>query len=140
MNEGELTKGLITFTAAGLSLVVNTSKPFILAMLVFILIDYVTGLIKAMYLRDIDSKAATKGLIKKGLFILTAFTGWAIDIFFNIPFSVGTIITTWIIITEIISIFENLIECDVPIPRNIVKYFKRFKDNMDKEELNNESD
>ena len=126
-------KALITFSIASLSLVLDLARPFIIAMVVFMVIDYVTGLAKALYLKQLDSKIATAGLFKKSLFLLLAFTGWAIDLFFNIPFSVGTIISTWIILTEIISTFENLVASDVPIPKTIVKYFKRFRDDLDKE-------
>lgn len=134
------TKVLITFSAAGLSIVLDTAKPFIIAMIVFVLLDYLTGIIKGIYLKDLDSKTATKGLLKKLTFFIAAFTGWAIDLFFNIPFSVGTIISTWIIVTEILSIFENLVDCYIPIPQSIVKYFKRFKDTVDEEVKSDESD
>lgn len=140
MGESLSTKVLITFSAASLSIVLDTAKPFIVAMIVFMLLDYLTGIVKALHLKDLDSKTATKGLLKKSTFFIAAFTGWAIDMFFNIPFSVGTIISTWIIVTEILSIFENLVDCDIPIPQSIIKYFKRFKDNVDEEVKSDESD
>lgn len=140
MGESLSIKALITFSAASLSIVLDTAKPFIIAMIVFVLLDYLTGIIKGIYLKDLDSKTATKGLLKKLTFFIAAFTGWAVDLFFNIPFSVGTIISAWIIVTEILSIFENLVDCDIPIPQSIVKYFKRFKDTVDEEVKSDESD
>ena len=140
MGESLSIKALITFSAASLSIVLDTAKPFIIAMIVFVLLDYLTGIIKGIYLKDLDSKTATKGLLKKLIFFIAAFTGWAVDLFFNIPFSVGTIISAWIIVTEILSIFENLVVCDIPIPQSIVKYFKRFKDTVDEEVKSDESD
>jgi toxin secretion/phage lysis holin len=135
-----LSKALITFSAASLSIILDTAKPFIVAMIVFVLLDYLTGITKGIYLKDLDSKTATKGLLKKLTFFMAAFTGWTIDLFFNIPFSVGTIVSTWIIVTEILSIFENLVDCDIPIPQSIVKYFKRFKDTVGEEVKSDESD
>ena len=140
MGETVATKALITLSAASLSLVLDTAKPFVVAMIVFMLLDYLTGVVKAIHLKELNSKSATKGLLKKFSFFIAAFTGWAIDLFFSIPFSVGTIISTWIIVTEIISIFENLVECDTPIPESIIKYFKLFKEDVDKEAKSNESD
>ena len=140
MGESLSTKVLISFSAASLSIILDTAKPFIIAMIVFMLLDYITGIVKALHLKDLDSKMATKGLLKKFTFFIAAFTGWAIDLFFNIPFSVGTIISAWIIVTEILSIFENLVNCDIPIPQSIIKYFKRFKDKVDEEVKSDESD
>ena len=72
MEESLSTKVLITFSAAGLSIILDTAKPFIIAMIVFVLLDYLTGIIKSIYLKDLDSKTATKGLLKKLTFFIAA--------------------------------------------------------------------
>ena len=124
-------KGLIVLSTASLSLVCQTAIPFAITMMMFIILDYITGIVKACYLKELNSKTATKGLFKKLSFILTFVTGWAIDASFNLPFSVGTIISTWIIVTEIISVFENLAGCGVAVPQFIIEYFKQAKQTIE---------
>ena len=118
----------------------------ILAVPVFLLvgcniIDYITGLMAAPYREDgsISSYKGIRGIIKKVCMWLLVLIGAWIDILVNyaiecagiplmIPFIVATVVAVWLVVNEIISILENMIDIGVDMPPfllPIVKYIKR---------------
>lgn len=84
--------------------------------LVFIAADYLTGIAKALYSQSLDSGKMRSGLFHKLGFVGALALGYACQIgvnwgFFGEEFSaVFAGITVWVLITEAISIFENLCE------------------------------
>lgn len=104
------------------------------------LIDYVTGLFAAKYRTEtISSYKGIRGIIKKVCMWLLVLIGSFIDILINyaiecagvdltIPFVVATIVAVWLVVNEIISILENMIDIGVDMPpflMPIVKYIKK---------------
>ena len=105
----------------------------ILAVPVFLMvgcnvIDYITGLIATKYRNEeINSYKGIRGIIKKVCMWILVLIGAWIDILTNyaieyagiglkIPFIVATIVAVWIVVNEIISILENMIDIGVKIP------------------------
>ena len=139
-------KSTATVTFSSLVIMLGIARPFAIAMIVFMCLDYASGMLKAFYLKKVDSKTATKGLIKKMAFLLCFFTGWAIQYFTGLP--AGIPVSAYILITEIISILENLAACDIPVPKFVFKYFKQAQkdilngttDTKESEDDKNESD
>ena len=117
----------------------------ILAVPVFLLvgcnlIDYFTGLCAAKYrTENISSYKGIRGIIKKVCMWLLVLIGAWIDILINyavecagvrltIPFIVATVVAVWLVVNEIISILENMIDIGVTMPPfllPIVKYIKK---------------
>lgn len=105
----------------------------ILAVPVFLLlgcnlIDYGTGLAAAKYRNDgISSYKSIRGITKKVCQWLLIVVGVWVDILINyavecagieitIPFIVGTVVAVWLVVNEIISILENMIDIGVTMP------------------------
>lgn len=117
----------------------------ILAVPVFLLvgcnvIDYLTGLVAARFREEtISSYKGIRGIIKKVCMWLLVLVGAWIDILINyavetagidltLPFIVATVVAVWLVVNEIISILENMIDIGVDIPpflMPIVKYIKQ---------------
>lgn len=117
----------------------------ILAVPMFLLVgcntvDYTTGIIAAKYREEpINSYKGIKGIIKKVCMWLLVLIGAWIDILINfaietagigftIPFVVATIVAVWLVVNEIISILENMIDIGVDMPPfllPVVKYIKK---------------
>ena len=118
----------------------------ILAVPVFLLVgcnivDYVTGLLAAPYREDgtISSYKGIKGIIKKVCLWLLVLIGAWIDILINyavecaginitVPFIVATLVAVWLIVNEILSFLENIIDIGVKFPPfllPVVKYIKK---------------
>lgn len=116
----------------------------ILAVPVFLLVgcnvvDYATGLCAAKYRTEIvSSYKGIRGIIKKVCMWLLVLVGAWIDILINyaiectgvtlsLPFIVATVVAVWLVVNEIISILENMIDIGVKMPPfllPIVKYIK----------------
>lgn len=105
----------------------------ILAIPVFLLvgcniIDYITGLYAVKYRADqISSYKSIRGITKKVCQWLLIVVGAWVDILINyamecagieitIPFIVGTVVAVWLVVNEMISILENMIDIGVAMP------------------------
>ena len=104
------------------------------------LIDYATGLVAAKYRQDggISSYKSIRGIFKKIGMWLLIIVGSFMDILIQyavecvglgltVPFVVATVVAVWLVVNEIISILENLIDIGVNMPpflMPIVKYIK----------------
>lgn len=135
----------------------------ILAIPVFLLVgcnlvDYITGLCAAKYRTEqINSYKGIRGIIKKVCMWLLVLVGSWIDVLINyavetagfnltLPFIVATVVAVWLVVNEIISILENMIDIGVDMPpflMPIVKYIKsqvEEKANLTENEAEDETD
>lgn len=116
----------------------------ILAIPVFLLvgcnvIDYLTGICAAEYRTEsISSYKGIRGIIKKVCMWLLVVIGAWIDILINyaihtagieltIPFIVATVVAVWLVVNEIISILENMIDIGVDMPPFLLPLMKNIK-------------
>ena len=117
----------------------------ILAVPVFLMvgcnvIDYITGIWAAKYrTENVNSYKGIRGIIKKVCMWLLVVIGAWIDILVNyaiacagveisLPFVVATIVAVWLVVNEMISILENMIDIGVRMPPfllPVVKYIKK---------------
>ena len=116
----------------------------ILAIPVFLMvacniIDYITGLMASRYREEqISSYKGIRGITKKVCMWLLVLVGSFIDIIINytaeymgigfkIPFIVATFVAVWIVVNEIISILENIIDIGVALPPFLMPIVKMIK-------------
>lgn len=116
----------------------------ILAVPVFLLVgcnvlDYLTGLCAAKYREErIDSYKGLRGIVKKVCMWLLIVVGAFVDILLNyaveyiglpisLPFIVATIVAVWLIVNEIISILENMMDIGVDMPPFLLPLVKNIK-------------
>ena len=112
------------------------------------IIDYITGLMASKYREEqISSYKGIRGITKKVCMWLLVVVGSFIDVIINyaaqymgigfkIPFIVATFVAVWIVVNEIISILENIIDIDekiippflMPIVRRIKKEIETIAD------------
>lgn len=117
----------------------------ILAVPMFLLVgcnltDYVTGLLAVPYRTEsVSSYKGIRGIIKKVCMWLLVLVGAWIDILINyaiecagidfaLPFVVATVVAIWLVVNEIISILENILDIGVQMPPfllPVVKYIKK---------------
>lgn len=103
------------------------------------IIDYITGVIASKY-RDerLDSYKGIHGIIKKvcmwllvlvGAFVdgLLIYATQTIGIDVDVPFIVATLVAVWIVVNEIISILENLVDIGIDLPPFLMPIVKRIK-------------
>lgn len=101
----------------------------------FMLIDVITGVLKAVKCSELSSTKARLGMYKKASFIAFIVFGYFLDytmqyLDVGISFPAAATICTMIIVTECISILENI----ASVSPEILKYVKPFLAAFNKKE------
>lgn len=100
------------------------------ALLVMMALDYASGLGAAWIRRDLASRAAREGIVKKLLqLVLVLGARIAADVA-NVPGladNIGTAFATAFIVAEFISIAENCANAGVSLPSPVVKAIRSLK-------------
>lgn len=131
-------KALIAVALGGLSAYLQIMfVPFVILIAVMI-IDYMSGMLKAWALEELNSTIGLKGIAKKTACLLLVCVAGVVDwliwsglrkvgITLDFGFCFGLMVTIWLIINELISILENIAALEVPMPKfltNVVKHLK----------------
>ena len=113
----------------------NTTLWTLGAVLFFITMDYLTGVLKAGVQHNISSAKMREGLMHKLAYILILILSQAIDIFnihtqLGLPLNVLAVTSAGISLIELTSIVENLCEINPEIAnKGFMKIFDTVKDN-----------
>lgn len=116
----------------------------ILAVPVFLLVgcnlvDYVTGLLAAKYRKEpVSSYKGMRGIVKKVCMWLLVVVGAWIDVLINhtirtagidliLPYVVAIVVAVWLVVNEIISILENMMDIGVDLPPFLLPLVKNIK-------------
>lgn len=101
------------------------------ALIVAIVMDYVTGLLKAAYLKRLNSEIGLKGIIKKiGMLALVALAV-LLDRATGDTGAVRTLVIYYLVANEGLSILENLGATGIKIPAGITKRLEQLKEKGD---------
>ena len=100
----------------------------IYALLVFIILDYVTGLTVACINKKLSSDVGFKGIAKKGVILIIVSIGNIVDIYILGGGAVcrSTVIGFYLA-NEGISILENAGNLGIPLPKKLVAVLKQLK-------------
>ena len=97
-------------------------------LLVAIVIDYITGLIKSYKSANLNSKVGIKGLLKKvGILCLVALTV-VIDRLTGNTGYVRTMVIYYLVANEGLSVLENLGEVGIIVPEFLKKRLEQLKE------------
>lgn len=100
----------------------------LISLLIVIVLDYITGLLKASKKKTLSSKIGLKGIKKKiGILCLVALSV-VIDHLTGDSGLVRTMVIYYLVANEGLSIIENLAEMDVMIPSVIKDKLDQLKD------------
>lgn len=135
--------GFTTITAFLSSLLGILYIPVMLMVLCNV-IDYITGIIASIKRKDgLQSKVMLWGIVKKVCMWLLVVVGAVVDMLlkhstmqagFSLPvhWVVASIVTMWIICTELISILENMMCIGVALPPFLLPLVRLIKDQAEK--------
>lgn len=101
------------------------------ATLLFMVADIISGIIQAVINKRLDSQKMREGILRKALLILVVILSFIAQYAFNIP-AISKVVCIYIILMEIISIFENLKKAGV----DLGKLGELLKIKSDNEEIN----
>lgn len=115
--------------------ITNAPTLLICALVAMIVIDYITGLLRALYEKKTNSKLHYKGLIKKLSIIIGVLFGAVADIVISAGTPVFTSMMALLFIAnEGLSIVENLGVMGVPIPKKLKDKLVQIKDSEGEKE------
>ena len=96
-------------------------------LLLAIVIDYISGMIKAYRIRTLSSKIGFQGILKKVGMLLIVMLGVLVDRVTGNTGAVRTLVIYYFVANEGLSVIENLGQAGVPIPDSIKKALKALK-------------
>ena len=138
-------KTTVAVLGAGLVSYLGTLAVPMLVLLGVMLLDYITGMIKAYIRAELNSKFGIKGILKKLCYMAMVAVGAAVDyllhgalkqagIDLHIELFCGLLVTVWLIINELISVLENLAAIGVPGFPRLNRLLSRLKNTVNEKE------
>ena len=105
------------------------------ALLAFVTIDYITGVLVAVVGKQLSSKVGARGLAKKGLILAVVAVAHILDSQMLGGASVcRSAVIGYYIANEGISILENAGNLGVPLPKRLLKVLEQLRDNENNED------
>lgn len=141
--EKEVVTGVVSLgVGLGIGSYVKDVSWIIIALVAFILIDICTGLLKAWKDNDLSSTKSREGVIHKASELIALVAGFGMDLVLpriiseltgkTIDFKVfGLTIAAYLILTEILSIIENLSQTGVVLPEVVTKRLRTYKEDIE---------
>lgn len=103
----------------------------IITLIILMCLDYVTGILKGLYIQKLSSQAGFKGIIKKiSILIIVSLAVMCEKI--GIP-AVREITIMFFAVNEALSILENAGEMDLPIPETMKNALLQLREKKDGE-------
>ena len=121
----------VIFAAVGgwLGYFIGGCDGLVYALLIFVIIDYITGIMLAITERKLSSAVGFKGICRKVL--IFAMVGIANILDIHVLGEAGVLRTAVIffyISNEGISIIENAVRLDLPVPEKLINVLKQIKE------------
>lgn len=101
-------------------------------LLIAIVLDYVSGLIKAYNTKTLSSRIGLRGLLKKLGILILVMVAVVVDRVTGNSGAIRTVIIYYFVANEGLSIIENLGAAGIPIPKFLKKALKALKKENDK--------
>ena len=99
-----------------------------------VLLDYLTGMLKAIFNKDLNSEVGLKGIIKKiGYFVLVAVATITDKITGNTG-TIRTLVIYFFVANESLSILENWGKIGLPIPKKLTNILEQLKNDNGKDD------
>ena len=96
-------------------------------LLIVIGLDYLTGLCKAMYNKEINSTIGLKGIIKKVGYLIIVAVAVELDRIAGNTGAIRTLVIYFFVANEGISIVENWGGMGLPLPQKIIDVLEQLK-------------
>lgn len=100
----------------------------LMCLIIAIILDYISGIIKAFNTKQLSSKIGFKGILKKLGILVLVMLAVLVDRVGGNTGAIRTLVIYYFVANEGLSILENLGEAGIPIPNAIKKALKVLKD------------
>ena len=96
-------------------------------LIIMIILDYITGICKAIVNKRLNSTINLKGIIKKFGYFIIVILSIKIDQLLKTPNTIKTIVVYAFVSNEGMSIIENWAQMGLPIPKKLVMILEQLK-------------
>ncbi len=103
------------------------------ALLICIVVDYVTGIMAAIYEKKLNSEVGFRGILKKIAILCIVVLAHELEVVVGIG-GIRDLAVGFYIANEGISILENSAKMNVPVARNLAGILEQLKDKLEKED------
>lgn len=124
----ELVCSVLSMAATGILYLLGGWDVALACLIVAIILDYISGIIKAYVNKDLSSKIGFEGLLKKVGVLLIVMLAVLVDKITGETGAIRTLVIYYFVANEGLSILENLALAGVPIPESIKNALKVLKD------------
>lgn len=93
-----------------------------------IVVDYITGMIKAYVVGELDSKIGLKGILKKVGYLTIVALAYQIDRLTGNTDIIRTAVSYFFVVNEALSILENWGKIGLPIPEVLINKIEQLKE------------
>ena len=124
-----LIKGIFTAIGGYLGYVLGGHDSFLYALIAFVVIDYITGVMLAIVRKEVSSSIGFRGIFKKIMMFLMVAIGHTVDAhLIGNGAAIRTAVIFFYISNEGISILENSANIGLPIPKKLKEVLVQLKD------------
>ena len=134
MNNINYIKGVVVSVGTGLTWFFGTWDTALAVLVCFMVLDYVTGLLRAYVNKEVSSDAGLKGIARKAVIFVVLIVAVLLDRLLNTGNWVfRTLICYFYIANEGISLLENCAGLGLPIPEKLKEALAQLKEGEKKE-------
>lgn len=101
------------------------------SLLIVIVIDYITGVMSAIYNKKLNSTIGLKGILKKFSYLIIVSLSVILDRIVGDTGAIRTLIIYFFVANDGISIVENIGKMGVPLPKKLTEVLEQLKSKGD---------
>ena len=98
------------------------------ALLIVIVIDYITGVVGAVVQGNLDSRVGYKGICKKIMILCVVAVAVRLDCVIGAGTALRSVAIGFYMANDSLSILENAVKIGVPVPQGMVEKLQQLKD------------
>lgn len=121
-------KNLINVIVSIFTFLIGGFDNLFITLLLFMLIDYITGIIKGIINKELSSNKGLYGILKKVGIIFIVVIASLVDTIVDTSNAVRTLTIYFFISNEGISILENSSSIGLPMPKRLLDIFNKIKE------------
>lgn len=110
----------VVFFLGGIDIALQT-------LLIFIILDYITGVCQAIHNKKVNSSIGAKGIIKKVGFLIVVGMAVRLDQIIGNSGAIRSLVIYFFVANEGISILENWCSMGLPLPKKIFEVLEQIK-------------
>lgn len=97
------------------------------SLIIMMIIDYITGVLSAIYNKKVNSKIGFKGILKKFSYILIIAVSVIVDGVLGQTGTIRTLVIYFFVANDGISILENVAEMNIPLPQKLIDTLEQLR-------------